>query len=322
MRPMDCFQFTDRLAALLDGVLGEDERLRAAAHAAGCSACRAVLTSLQEETAPAAAEVPDGLTGEILAKTSGPPCGRARARLGELVDGTLADADRGLVGAHLRHCPACATLASALAGLAEDLPRFAEAGPDARLVADVLARTRPRRRRWTAPAGRMRETGLRLLVRPRIAWEAGCAAALVAWLAFGASWSPLRAAAVGAQVVLQETGADAREVGVSSAAAVNRTVSAARNRVARMAAEGAGGAAGWVSALSSWSRRAAGAAPDLERHWRQLVQAVQHRDLFSGVDALRALSLDAGAMLGELFSAFPPATAPGTDRTRNRSSRR
>ena len=320
MRPMDCFQFTDRLAALLDGVLGEDERLRAAAHAAGCSACRAVLIGLQEETAPAAAEVPDGLTEEILAKTSGPPCGRARARLGELVDGTLADVDRGLVGAHLRHCPACATLASALAGLAEDLPRFAEAGPDARLVADVLARTRPRRRRWTAPAGRMRETGLRLLVRPRIAWEAGCVAALVAWLAFGASWSPLRAAAVGAQVVLQETGADAREVGVSSAAAVNRTVSAARNRVARMAAEGAGGAAGWVSALSSWSRRAAGAAPDLERHWRQLVQAVQHRDLFSGVDALRALSLDAGAMLGELFSAFPPA--PGTDRTRNRSSRR
>ena len=220
-----------------------------------------------------------------------------------------------MVGAHLRHCPACAALASALAGLAEDLPRFAEAGPDARLVADVLARTRPRRRRWTAPAGRMRETGLRLLVRPRIAWEAGCVAALVAWLAFGASWSPLRAAAVGAQVVLQETGADAREAGVSSAAAVNRTVSAARNRVARMAAEGAGGAAGWVSALSSWSRRAAGAAPDLERHWRQLVQAVQHRDLFSGVDALRALSLDAGAMLGELF-----LRVPARDRARYRSN--
>ncbi len=313
MKPMDCFQFTDRLAALLDGVLGEDERLRVAAHAAGCSACRAILTSLQEESAPAAAEVPDGLTEEILAKTSGPPCGRARARLGELVDGTLADVDRGLVGAHLRHCPACATLAFALAGLAEDLPRFAEARPDARLVADVLARTRPRRRWWTVPAGRIREAGLRLLVRPRIAWEAGCVAALVAWLAFGASWSPLRAAAVEAQVVLQQTGADTRVVGVRSAAAVNRTVSAARDRVARVAAEGASEAAGWVSGLSSWSRRAAGAAPDLERHWRQLVQAVQHRDLFSGVAALRSLSLDAGAMLAELFSAFPLATAPGAE---------
>ena len=323
---MNCLQFRDRLAALLDGALGADEKQRAAAHAVGCPDCRALLASLQGEPAPA--EVPDGLTEEILAKTSGPPCGRAQALLGELVDGALAGADRDLVGAHLRHCPACATLAVALARLAEDLPGFAEARPDARLVADVLARTRPRRRWWAVFRDRVRETGLQLLVRPRIAWEAGCVAALVAWMAFGASWSPLQAAAVEARTLIQ-TGAYTHVAGMRSVSAVDRTVSAVdrtvsavRDRAVRVAAQGASEVTGWASGLSSWSRRAVGAAPELERHWRQLVQALQHRDLFSGVDALRSLSRDAGAMLAELFSASSPAVIPNVEPNPNRSSRR
>ncbi len=314
---MNCLQFRDRLAALLDGALREDEKLRAAAHAARCPDCRALLASLQGEPAPA--EVPDGLTEEILAKTSGPPCGRAQALLGELVDGALAGADRDLVGAHLQHCPACATLAVALARLAEDLPAFAEARPDARLVADVLARTRPRRR-WTVFRDRVRETGLRLLVRPRIAWEAGCVAALVAWMVFGASWSPLQAAAVEARALIR-TGADTHVAGPRSVSAVDRTVSAVRDRAVRVAAQGASEVTGWASGLSSWSRRAVGAAPELVRHWRQLVQALQHRDLFSGVDALRSLSRDAGAMLAELFSASSPAVTPNVEPNPNRSNR-
>ena len=42
----------------------------------------------------------------------------------------------------------------------------------------------------------------RLLERPRIAWEAGYIGAVVLWLVFGVSWSPLRAAPVEALAAL------------------------------------------------------------------------------------------------------------------------
>ena len=96
------------------------------------------------------------------------------------------------VRGHLAHCRDCAAMAVALAQLAADLPAFAELQPDSRLVHDVLAATRARRHRWTGVwASRLWE---RLLGRPRIALEAGYVGAVVAWLVFGASWSPLRAA--------------------------------------------------------------------------------------------------------------------------------
>lgn len=318
---MDCLHFTNRVEALLDGALAEDERLRAAAHAARCPDCRALVAAMQGELC-AAVEAPDGLAAAILAQTSGPACGQARAWLVDRADGVLDQAPRDLVDAHLRHCPGCTAVATALERLAEDLPAFAELPPDPRLVGRVLARTRRRPPWWSELGDRMRETGLRLLVRPRISWEAGCVAALVMGLAFGPSWSPARVAALEAQALIRQTGAGARAAGIRSAEAVNQAVVAVRDRTVRTAGRGTDDLKGWMSVLRSWPRRAAGAAPDLERHWRQFVQALQNRDLFSGVDALRSLGLDAGAMLAELFAASPPTAAPDAESNPNRSNRR
>ena len=316
---MDCLYFADRLEALLDGALPEHEQARAAAHAAGCADCRALRAAMQAGLEPPAAETPEGLTEAILARTSGPPCGRAQALLSDLVDGLLDDADRDLVGAHLLRCAGCAALAAALARLPDDLPAFAELQPDARLVDDVLARTRPRQPRRAALRDRVREAGRRLGARPRIAWETGYVAALVLWLICGASWSPYRTTAVEAQALIQRGAAGTHDAGARSLAVINQAVTTVSRqtlhvaaRSTKVAARSTREAASRLAGLSSRYRRAAGAAPDLGRHWRQLSQALQVRDLFSGVDALRSLSLDAGAMLAELLFA-PSATASSTD---------
>ncbi len=306
---MDCLHFSDRIEALVDGAMPEDERLRAAAHAAGCPDCRALLATMQEVFAPAIA-TPRDLTEAILAQTSGPACGQAQALVGDLIDGALDSADQDLCDAHLRHCPTCTAILTALVRLAEDLPSFAELPPDPPLVDDVLARTRPRQPRWIAFRDRMRETGLRLLTRPRVAWEAGCVAALAVWLICGASWSPLRGTAVEAQALVERSAAGAQAAGVRSVAALEHTVAALRGETVRVAAGGASEVSGWLSGLSSWRRRAASAAPALDRHWRQFLQAVRDRDLFAGVDALHSIGRDAGAMLAEL--PFPPFSSSTT----------
>lgn len=306
---MDCHLFSDRIEALVDGAMPQDERRRAAAHAAGCPDCRALLASMQEAFAPEIA-APGDLTAAILARTSGSGCGQARSLLADLADGALERVGRELLDSHVRHCHGCAALATALARLAEDLPAFAELPPDPTLVDDVLARTRPRQPRWTALRDRLREAGLGLLARPRIAWEAGYVAALMVWLICGASWSPLRGTAVEAQALVERGAAGAQAAGARSAAALDRTVAALRGETVRAAAGGASEVSGWLSGLSSWRHRAASAAPELDRHWRQFLQAVRDRDLFGGVDALHSIGRDAGAMLAELL--FPPFSSSTT----------
>ena len=48
---MDCLDFADRLEVLVDGALAEEERLRAADHAARCLDCRALLAAMRSEPA-------------------------------------------------------------------------------------------------------------------------------------------------------------------------------------------------------------------------------------------------------------------------------
>ena len=154
----------------------------------------------------------EGLTEAILGRTSGRPCGSARERLGDYVDGSLGTdgLDRELVKGHLDGCRECAAVAAALGQLSVDLPEFAEFRPPSALLTDVMAATvgRERRRRkargttW-ADASWDRWTKA-LLGRSRLAWEAGYVGAVLLWLVFGASWAPLRAAPPQALAVVQE----------------------------------------------------------------------------------------------------------------------
>ena len=305
---MSCDRFTERLDGLLAGTLPADERAWAAAHAAGCPRCGELYALLGEASARESVDVPGDLADAVLSRTSGPPCERARACLGDLLDDTLDPVDRQLVEAHLRHCDGCAALAAAAARLRDDLPALAELPPPPGLADAVLARTRGRIARRPSAAGRWRDAVRGLFARPRIAWEAGCVAALLFWLMFGASWSPLRATAVEARVLLEQGVSVARDAGAGSVASVNRAIAAASARTVRVAHDVSGAAGRFAG---PWYRRVAAAAPDLGRHWRQLARALEDRDLFGGVHALRSLTRDAGAMLAELLS--PPSSTPAAD---------
>ena len=100
----------------------------------------------------------------------------------------------------------------------------------------------------------------------------------------------------------------ARDAGAGSVASVSRAIAAVSERTVR-AAHDVSGVAGRFA--GPWHRRVAAAAPDVGRHWRQLARALEDRDLFAGVDALRSLSRDAGAMLAELLS--PSSSTPAAD---------
>ena len=310
---MECTQFSDRLEALLDGTLPAGEQTRAEAHAAACPRCRELYTLMRVDLESPSIETPGGLTESILARTSGRACLRAQALLGDHVDGTLGGLDDELVDAHLQQCRECTALARVLARLGEDLPAFAELHPDAALVDDVLARTRPRPARWSAMWEQVLRAGRRLFERPRIAWEAGYIAAMVVWLVFGASWSPLRATPVQALALIQQSAVDTQAAGASAMTAINRSVAAMSERAIGVAVNGADRVtSGFFAALVYRYQQAAELAPDLNRHWRQFEAAVLNGDLFSGVDALRSLSRDAGAMLNRLLFSPTTTTASGS----------
>ena len=309
---MECTRFTDRLEALLDGTLPAGEQTRVEAHAAACPRCRELYTLMCVDLESLSVETPGGLTKSILARTSGRACGRAQTLLGDRVDGRLEGLDRELVDAHLQQCRECSALARVLTRLGEDLPVFAELRPDAALLGDVLART-VRPARWSARWDWGLAVGRRLFERPRIAWEVASVTTMVVWLVFGASWSPLRAAPVQALALIQQGAIDTQSAGASAMAAINRRVAVMSERTIGVAVTGADSlTSGVFAGLSDRYRRATEAAPDLGRHWRQFSAAVLDRDLFSGVDALRALSRDAGAMLKQFLSFTGTTTESGS----------
>ncbi len=84
------------------------------------------------------------LTAAILARTSGPACGRLRELACDFVDGTLPGDDGELVRGHLDHCPTCQGLVARLRTAALLLPAFASLEPGPDFTASVL--------RWTHPA--------------------------------------------------------------------------------------------------------------------------------------------------------------------------
>lgn len=132
----------------------------------------------------------DGLLAEVLARTSGPVCGRAH-RL--LTEDELPEVERELLSLHLERCDECRGLAAALAALVEDLPGLAEIRPDPAFADDVLAATLPTALRWRRWWRRIRsESWPRWVRRPRFAWEAAFALTLVLVPTMAAAGSPLR----------------------------------------------------------------------------------------------------------------------------------
>lgn len=188
MNDVTCRTFIERLDDLLEGRLSPADRRAAEEHLRSCAVCRELESLVAEGGAPVAP--PADLLGAVLARTSGPACGSARARLCDHVDRLLAPADDDLVRMHLDGCGECGGMAAALARLALDLPPFAEMDPGARFLPDVLARTSRRAPlpvRWTAG---LSAAWRRLAHRPRIAWEGAYALSIILAILFGTPNAP------------------------------------------------------------------------------------------------------------------------------------
>lgn len=183
-----CRAFLERLDDLLGGRLNASDRREAEEHLLSCRDCRELSDLSRGEGAPA--EAPAGLLGAILARTSGPACGSARARLCDHADRLLAPVDDDLVRMHLEGCGECGGLASALARLAIDLPPLAEIEPEAGFLAGVLARTSRRETFASRLAAGFFEACRRLGRRPRIAWEGAYVGAIALLILFGTPNAP------------------------------------------------------------------------------------------------------------------------------------
>jgi anti-sigma factor RsiW len=185
---MDCRSLLDRLEALLDGTLSDDDLRAAEEHLRACADCRSFVELARTEPDGSALEPPADLAGSILERTSGPACDGARNRLCDYVDGSLAELDAELVRLHLDGCRECEGLARALVSLAAELPAMAEIEPDPAFVGDVLARTVPLRKRFARRLEKLasiRELWPRVVNRPRFALEAAYVGTLVLVLIFG-----------------------------------------------------------------------------------------------------------------------------------------
>lgn len=112
--------------------------------------------------------MPD-LTASILARTSGPACGRLRDRACDLADGSMAGDDLEMAESHLAHCPACQALLFSLREATLILPGFAQVAPGEHFTGSVLAQTRLLCR--VQPPDRLVAAWTRFIRRPRAALE-------------------------------------------------------------------------------------------------------------------------------------------------------
>lgn len=142
------------------------------------------------------------LLDEVLARTSGPVCGRAHDLL---ADDDPPEVDRELLALHLEGCRECRELAAVLAAVRRDLPGLADVRPDPAFADDVLAATLPASVRWRRRWRRFRtESWPRWVRRPRFAWEAAFALTLVLAPVFTADGSPLRSVGERAMALSRE----------------------------------------------------------------------------------------------------------------------
>ncbi|MFQ5601449.1 MAG: anti-sigma factor family protein [Candidatus Krumholzibacteriia bacterium] len=189
---MHCEEFERRLDDLVAAELTKEELQAAEEHRSRCSRCANLLEVVRGEREALAGEAGERFVGSLLQNTAGSPCTRAREQLCSWGDGELEEADAQLVSMHVEHCSACADLATALVALRSRLGELAEVEPDAGFVTGVLQATRGMRRRRLPLGERIRETGERLLQRPRLAWELATAGSFALLLLCGTPGSPFR----------------------------------------------------------------------------------------------------------------------------------
>ncbi|MBU2500219.1 zf-HC2 domain-containing protein [bacterium] len=205
---------------------------------------------------------------DVLARTSGPACGRALDLLPGLTDGELGDLDRRLVQGHLEHCPQCLAVAVVMGWLGGALGSMAVVDPGEAFTRRVLARTsgaaalEAERRRLTGAAGLMDRLGRwweDRIQRPAFAMQAAYAATVVLVLLTAVPGAPLKQLP-GQALELVQAGPDQSSI-------VGRALGGAggwvESRTGVVVDSGRGGlASGWGKVHSAWTERADRTAAD------------------------------------------------------------
>ena len=295
---MDCREWENQLDDLLAGRLAVQQRLQVEEHLAACPACAELFATAQGNRNALSTPDQTDLTEAVLARTSGPACGRSEELLCDLVAGDLPGGDAQLVRMHLEHCQPCAALQRTLTWVVPLLPQMATITPDRRFTVDVLGRTSRahgfrvglRRQLW---GERLRDWWQGAVARPRFNLEAAYVGTVLLIALFGTPYSPLKEAPPRALEIVQ-----AGPQGIASSLAPGYRVAAeAVGQQNRAFWDATGGRVEHVTrdvtgGLNARWERTASARADLGRHGEQLGQAMMKIDFTRAALHLRGVGQD------------------------------
>ncbi len=198
---MDCLYLEERLEALSQDDLSQEERSACEEHLDTCQSCQQ-LAELAMLSSDASQDL-TGLVQAVLRATNVDACGRALRLLASAADTPIQATDKKLVDSHLTSCSECRGLATVLSDLKQDLPRLAQLQPGRHFAEDVLRRTLPlhvRLRRW------WHAKWPEMVKRPRFASEAAYAGLLVMVMVFATPASPLQAVPGNTLAIIKDHG--------------------------------------------------------------------------------------------------------------------
>lgn len=190
---MDCRAVERLLPAYLAGTMDNGVQRGIEEHLAGCADCEWKLAEILGAGHSMEPDETDRFVASVVDRTSGSACRRVREYLSREDDGGLDDKTAALLGEHTAHCTGCRRFAAELERLLSELPGMRELQPDAVFAEDVLLMTSRRPApvfsRWKRFAGAFD----RLLLRPRIAWEAAYTMTMILLLTLRLSGTPIHA---------------------------------------------------------------------------------------------------------------------------------
>ena len=182
----DCRSFGAWLDATLSGKTTDASAERMAReHRDACSPCRTYEILVRGNEVHTLPDAPGDFARDVLQRTSGSACGRARHALSEAHDGPRNELDRILLESHVAHCAECRNFGQVLGKVLEVLPSMARIAPREEFLPGVLSATSKQRTpfsplQWLAAAWQ----------RPRFSLEVGFVAAVVVWMMLGLDLGP------------------------------------------------------------------------------------------------------------------------------------
>lgn len=192
-RKPDCRAVETMLPMYVADLLDSGRRQIVDAHLADCAHCERKLAEMLGAGQPMNPDETDRFVTSVVERTSGSVCGCAREFLSRQGDDELDETTRALLDGHMEHCAGCRRFAVELERLLSELPEMLELQPDEAFTREVLRMTSrcpaPTVPRWKRLAGLMD----RLLLRPRIAWEAATTMTVILMLTLRLSGTPIQA---------------------------------------------------------------------------------------------------------------------------------